>query len=78
MDPNYFRPTEVDILVGDPSRALEALGWESKVTFEELVRIMVDADAEALGADCKGEGRAAVAAKCGEWHCAQQNVTGGL
>lgn len=44
IDPRYFRPTEVDILVGDPSKAREKLGWEAKVGFEELVKIMVEGD----------------------------------
>jgi len=48
IDPRYFRPTEVDFLLGDPSRAREHLGWQPRVTFKELVRIMVDADMQAL------------------------------
>jgi GDPmannose 4,6-dehydratase len=43
-DPRYERPAEVDLLIGDPSRAREKLGWTAKVRFQELVRIMVDAD----------------------------------
>lgn len=44
IDPGYFRPTEVDLLVGDASKAKALLGWEPKVELEELVRIMVNAD----------------------------------
>ena len=44
IDPRYFRPTEVDLLVGDASKARRKLGWEPKITFKELVRAMVDAD----------------------------------
>lgn len=44
IDPRYFRPTEVDILVGDPSKARDKLGWEAKVGFEELVKMMVEGD----------------------------------
>jgi GDPmannose 4,6-dehydratase len=44
IDPKYFRPSEVDVLLGDPSKAREKLGWEPTVTFEELAKIMVDAD----------------------------------
>ncbi len=44
IDPRYYRPTEVDLLIGDPTKARTLLGWEAKVTFEELVEIMVDAD----------------------------------
>ena len=42
VDPNYFRPTEVDLLVGDASKAKKVLGWEPKTTFEELVCIMME------------------------------------
>ncbi|MFI5005861.1 MAG: GDP-mannose 4,6-dehydratase [Solirubrobacterales bacterium] len=46
VDPKYFRPAEVDLLLGDPSKAKRILGWEPKVTFKALVRLMVDADME--------------------------------
>ncbi len=46
IDKHYFRPTEVDLLIGDPAKAKEKLGWVPKVTFEELVKIMVKADCE--------------------------------
>lgn len=45
-DPRYFRPAEVDLLLGDASKARKALGWEPKVNFKELVRLMVDHDLE--------------------------------
>jgi len=44
IDPRYFRPTEVDLLQGDPSKAKKVLGWQPKVSFRELVRMMTDAD----------------------------------
>ena len=44
LDPRYLRPAEVDLLVGDASKAREKLGWEPKVSFRELVRMMVDHD----------------------------------
>lgn len=44
LDPQYLRPAEVDLLVGDPSKASRELGWSSQVGFKELVRIMVEAD----------------------------------
>jgi GDPmannose 4,6-dehydratase len=47
VDPKYFRPTEVDILLGDPSKAKKAFGWKPTVTFDKLVEIMVRADWEA-------------------------------
>ena len=48
QDERFMRPAEVDLLVGDPSKAGEILGWEPTVTFGDLVRLMVDADIEAL------------------------------
>lgn len=44
LDPKYLRPAEVDLLIGDASKAKQELGWNPKVTFKELVRLMVDAD----------------------------------
>jgi GDPmannose 4,6-dehydratase len=44
IDPQYYRPAEVDLLVGDYSKARRELGWSPRVTFRELVRLMVDAD----------------------------------
>ena len=44
VDPRYFRPTEVDLLIGDPTKARQELGWEPKVKFKELVQMMVEAD----------------------------------
>jgi GDPmannose 4,6-dehydratase len=44
IDPRYFRPAEVDLLIGDPSKARRKLRWEPKITFKELARKMVDAD----------------------------------
>jgi len=46
VDPLYFRPTEVDLLIGDPRKAREQLGWEATTKFEDLVKLMVDADIE--------------------------------
>ena len=48
VDPRYFRPTEVEILIGDPSKAKQKLGWEPKVKFEQLVEIMTKADMDKL------------------------------
>ncbi|HEX2573847.1 MAG TPA: GDP-mannose 4,6-dehydratase [Polyangia bacterium] len=48
IDPRYFRPTEVDVLQGDASKAARLLGWRPKVSFPALVRMMVDADLEDL------------------------------
>ena len=46
VDPKFVRPAEVKLLLGDPSKARKILGWETKISFEELVRMMVDADLE--------------------------------
>lgn len=46
VSPRYYRPTEVELLIGDPSKAKAKLGWEPQVKFEELVKIMVNADLE--------------------------------
>jgi GDPmannose 4,6-dehydratase len=48
IDPKYYRPSEVDVLFGDASKAREKLGWEPKVRFKELIELMVDADVAAL------------------------------
>ena len=44
VDPRFYRPAEVDLLIGDPAKARDKLGWEPKTTLEELCRMMVDAD----------------------------------
>jgi len=44
VDPKYFRPTEVELLLGDPTKAREKLGWQHQTSFTELVKEMVDAD----------------------------------
>lgn len=57
IDSHYFRPAEVDSLLADASKARHELGWEPKVTFKELVKIMVDADMEMTGINPPGEGK---------------------
>ena len=54
VDPNYFRPAEVEDLQGDPTKAREVLGWEPTVKFQELVKIMVDADIKLLEDEMSG------------------------
>jgi GDPmannose 4,6-dehydratase len=51
IDPRYFRPTETDALLGDPSKARQKLGWRHKVTFDQLVREMVEADVDEMRRD---------------------------
>jgi len=57
IDPRYYRPTEVDLLVGDASKARRKLGWEPKTRFPQLVKLMVDADAALLRAYREGRVR---------------------
>ena len=68
IDQRYFRPTEVGFLLADPSKARKELGWEPKVTFKELVRIMVDADMEAAGLEPIGQGKRIMDEKFTGWH----------
>ena len=58
IDPRYFRPTEVETLLGDASKAREKLGWEPEVSFDEMVAEMVAHDLEEARRDsiCKREG----------------------
>ncbi len=55
IDPRYYRPTEVDLLLGDASKAARILGWKPRVTFAELVELMVIADLQALDLDLSSE-----------------------
>jgi GDPmannose 4,6-dehydratase len=48
VDPRFYRPAEVDMLVGNPAKAKQMLGWEPQVSFEELAEMMVRADVERL------------------------------
>jgi GDPmannose 4,6-dehydratase len=68
IDPRYFRPTEVDYLMADPSKSRQTFGWEPRVFFKDLVRVMVDADLELLGLDSPGEGRKIMEKHHGKWH----------
>jgi GDPmannose 4,6-dehydratase len=55
IDGRYFRPTEVDLLQGDPSKARRVLGWQHKVTFPELVSEMVESDLKAISQESNRE-----------------------
>ena len=48
VDPKFFRPAEVNILLGDGTKAKEKLGWEPEISFEEMVQMMVDRDLEVV------------------------------
>ncbi len=63
VDPRYFRPTEVEALNADISKARRVLGWEPRVTFGELVKIMVDCDVQSVGLSSACEGLAACRSK---------------
>lgn len=68
IDPRYFRPTEVDYLQADASRARKILDWEPRVYFRDLVRVMVDADLELIGMESPGEGQRILEKHHGPWH----------
>ncbi|WP_455145297.1 GDP-mannose 4,6-dehydratase [Brachyspira pilosicoli] len=53
IDPRYYRPAEVDLLLGDPTKAKEKLGWKPKTTFKELVKIMLEYDLNNVGLSLK-------------------------
>ena len=55
IDPRYYRPAEVDLLIGDAAKAKKVLGWQPKTTFAELVRIMVQADIDELERQLSGK-----------------------
>ena len=78
IDPRYFRPTEVEFLLADPTKARDKLGWDPKVTFKELVKIMVDADMEAAGLEPPGEGKRILEEKFAGWHRWDTGVTATL
>jgi GDPmannose 4,6-dehydratase len=75
IDPRYFRPTEVDVLLADAAKAKRKLGWEPKVTFKELVKIMVDADMAATGLKPPGESKRILEEKFAGWHRWERSVT---
>jgi GDPmannose 4,6-dehydratase len=68
IDPRYYRPNEVDYLLADAGKARRVLGWEPRITFRELVRIMVDADLELAGLPSPGEGKRILQSNHAPWH----------
>jgi len=75
IDARYFRPTEVDYLQADSARARERLGWDPKITYKDLARIMVDADLEMVGLKPIGDGLAILRRHFGDWHQWETGVT---
>jgi GDPmannose 4,6-dehydratase len=67
IDSRYFRPTEVELLLADSSRARKELGWSPRITFKELVKIMVDSDMELIGLESQGEGKKILKEKGISW-----------
>jgi GDPmannose 4,6-dehydratase len=57
IDPKYFRPAEVDLLIGDASKAKKKLGWAPRTKFEELAKLMVDEDVRRLKDHLAGRGQ---------------------
>jgi GDPmannose 4,6-dehydratase len=55
IDPNYYRASEVDYLLGDATKARRVLGWEPQTRFDDLVRIMVDSDVRLLEDELSGK-----------------------
>jgi GDPmannose 4,6-dehydratase len=74
IDPKYFRPAEVDYLLADASKAREELEWKPEVTFEELVKVMVDADMELVGINYPGEGEKILQDKDIKWTNNKQSI----
>lgn len=74
IDRKYFRPSEVDHLLADSTKARKQLGWEPKITFNELVKIMVDADMEHAGAAAPGEGRKILLKKQIDWTTSKMTI----
>ena len=68
IDPRYFRPTEVHCQRADASKAREKLGWKPRLSFHEVISIMVDADMEANGLKPVGKGQRVLATKFSGWH----------
>lgn len=75
IDERYFRPTEVDYLLADSSKAQRELDWNPKVTYQQLVRIMVDADLQAVGLEPIGDGLKVLEESFGPWHRWDTSVT---
>lgn len=75
IDPRYFRPTEVDYLRADASKAKEKLDWEPAIKYKQLARIMLDADMEAVGLAPIGEGLRILEETFSDWHRWDSGVT---
>jgi len=74
IDPYFYRPTEVDYLMADPHKSNTVLGWQPRIKFKQLVRIMVDADLELIGLESPGEGKRILQEQFDSWHRWEQQV----
>jgi GDPmannose 4,6-dehydratase len=68
IDPQYMRPSEVDMLKADASKARKELGWEAKIKFQDLISIMMDAEMESAGIQPVGKGQQVIDASFSDWH----------
>jgi len=68
IDPKYFRPMEVEVLKADSSKAKKNLNWTPRISFEDLIKIMADADLKAIGLSSPGEGEKIIARKGLAWN----------
>ncbi|MFQ5682183.1 MAG: GDP-mannose 4,6-dehydratase [Candidatus Binatia bacterium] len=75
VDQRYFRPLEVQHLVADTTKARAKLHWKPRVSFQEIVRIMLDADLEAVGLNSPGEGKKILKDKFDDWHHWENTIT---
>ncbi|NIS83334.1 MAG: GDP-mannose 4,6-dehydratase [Anaerolineales bacterium] len=75
IDSRYYRPTEVDFLQADSTKARKVLQWEPKITFKQLARIMIDADMQAIGMEPIGEGLKILEQNFTGWHRWDKSVT---
>ena len=66
IDPQYYRPTEIDCLLGDATKARRVLGWEPRTKFADLVRVMVEADMQLLEDSLSGQAERRMSARAGE------------
>ena len=75
MSERYIRPLEVHVLIADARKAREKLDWQARISFRDLVAIMVDADVEAAGLKPRGRGKAILEEKIGHWNRWRNSVT---
>lgn len=78
IDSRYYRPTEVDYLLADATKAHREMGWGPRVHFRELVRIMVDADLELAGLSSPGDGRRVLEKHFNTWHHWKDQIIFGI